>query len=75
MYMHWILVYIVYVSKLIFELKMKDKLYNHGHNICTHVYVPVGDLVDSVGSPDSVVSVLWLSGVLGICAGDAMSLQ
>ena len=37
---------------------MKDKLYNHGHNICTHVYVPVGDLVDSVGSPDSVVSVL-----------------
>ena len=75
MYMHWILLYIVYFSKLIFELKMKDKLYNHGHNICTHVYVPVGDLVDSAGSPDSVVSVLWLSGVPGICAGDARSLQ
>ena len=37
---------------------MKDKLHNHGHNICTHVYVPVGDLVDSVDSPASVVSVL-----------------
>ena len=73
MCMHWILVYIVYFSKLIFELKINDKLYNHGHSTCTHV--PVGDLVDSVGSPDSVYSVLWLSGVPGICAGDARSLQ